>query len=187
MKVSATRSHIVQTASELFYKNGYNATGINEIIAESGIAKATLYNHFKSKKELCIAYLEHKNSTFKTDIKQYCLAKPSGKEQILALFDYLKEFYQQNDFNGCWCIKTVAEIPTDEEVIREEIQNQKLQLIKFIESLLESNINVTEKTQLASMARRIYLLYEGAVSESHLHRADWPIIEAKNICAHIIQ
>ncbi|MGD1846632.1 MAG: TetR/AcrR family transcriptional regulator, partial [Salibacteraceae bacterium] len=44
MKHSEIRGRIIETASELFYQNGYNSTGINEIIAKSGIAKATLYS-----------------------------------------------------------------------------------------------------------------------------------------------
>ena len=47
VKNSIVKNRIIETASSLFYKNGYNSTGINEIISESGIAKATLYNHFK--------------------------------------------------------------------------------------------------------------------------------------------
>ncbi|MEO0404393.1 MAG: TetR/AcrR family transcriptional regulator [Bacteroidota bacterium] len=187
MKGSAVRQHIVQTASDLFYQNGYNATGINEVIAVSGIAKATLYNHFKSKKELCIAYLQFKNTSFSKDIKKYCADRQPGKAQVLALFDYLGEFYQQKEFNGCWCIKTVAEIPIDEDSIRQEIQSQKVQLISFIDHLLESNRLVSKPAERMNLARRIYLLYEGAVSESHLHREDWPIVEAKNICTQVIQ
>ena len=56
VRKSDIRENIVKTASELFYRNGYNSTGINEIIRESGIAKATLYNHFKSKEDLCLSY-----------------------------------------------------------------------------------------------------------------------------------
>jgi len=55
---------IIETASFLFYKNGYNLTGINEIISEASIAKATFYSHFKPKECICISYLRFKNSVF---------------------------------------------------------------------------------------------------------------------------
>ena len=60
MKHSEVKNHIVETASNLFYANGYNLTGINQIISEAGIAKATLYNHFKSKEDICVSYLQYK-------------------------------------------------------------------------------------------------------------------------------
>lgn len=183
MKHSEYRDHIVGTASDLFYRNGYNATGINEIISESGIAKATLYNHFKSKEDICVAYLQHKHNAFMSEMKNYCEAKASQKERALALFDFLHEFFNWDGFNGCWCIRTVSEIPMENVKIREEIQKQKIEFIKMIELMLDDNSANIDNQKLA---RQIYLLYEGAVAESHLHRDIWPISEAKNICETII-
>lgn len=186
VKHSEVKNRIIETASFLFYKNGYNSTGINEIISEAGIAKATLYNHFKSKEEICIAYLQFKNATFIEDIQAFTAAKQKGKTQILAIFDFLELFFQDNDFNGCWCIKTVSEIPNDNAVIRNEIQSQKNGLIQIIAKLITDNLGEIGEAETNSLARQIYLLYEGAVGESHLHQADWPIKETKNLCSKII-
>lgn len=186
MKHSNIRQKIIITASDLFYKNGYNTTGINEIIAEAGIAKATLYNHFKSKEELCLAYLKHKNNTFLNDIELYCNKKKKGKNQILAIFDFLQQFFKSKDFHGCWCIKTVAEIPINNKKIRSEIQKQKNIFIQLIANLINNNFDKMPKKQAETLSRQVYLLYESAVSESYLHKADWPIKETKNLCAQII-
>ena len=94
MKSSPLRQTIIETASRLFYQKGYNLTGINEIIAEAGIAKATLYSHFKSKDDICLAYLEYKNSTFLRDVGAYMEKSKEGKAQMLALFDFLKKFFK---------------------------------------------------------------------------------------------
>ncbi|WP_179353065.1 TetR/AcrR family transcriptional regulator [Winogradskyella vidalii] len=186
MKHAEVKNRITETASFLFYKNGYNSTGINQIIAEAGIAKATLYNHFKSKEEICLAYLQHKNINFLGDFETFTMSKPKGKEQILAIFDFLQLFYQDKDFNGCWCIKTVSEIPKDNEMIRNEIQSQKNDFIAIIENLITNNLEQVKSEQVNSLARQIYLLYESAVGESHLHQEDWPIVESKNLCEIII-
>ncbi|MEM6966465.1 MAG: TetR/AcrR family transcriptional regulator, partial [Bacteroidota bacterium] len=139
MKNSPTRLTIIETASHLFYKKGYNLTGINEIIREAGIAKATLYSHFRSKEDICVAYLKFRNSTFLKDIKTFVLKSPRGKQQVLALFEFLHLFFNDIEFNGCWCIKTAAEIPKDNQKIKAEIQNQKNQFIRLIEFLTASN------------------------------------------------
>lgn len=186
VKHTDIKQHIIETASYLFYKNGYNSTGINEIIAESGIAKATLYHHFKSKEDICLAYLQFKNTTFLTDIRAYCEAKPKGKKQLLGIFDFLQEFFQDKDFNGCWCIKTVSEIPKENERIREEIQHQKNLFIRLIAQLVNENSSGISTNQVESLSRQTYLLYESAVAESHLHQADWPIKETKNLCEGIL-
>lgn len=187
VKHSEIRQHIIKTASTLFYGNGYNSTGINEIIAEAGIAKATLYSHFKSKEDVCVAYLKFKNSTFLEDIAKFCKSKPTGKQQILAIFDFLQSFFLSSDFNGCWCINTVSEIPKDNEKIRMEIQQQKEKFIGLISDLVNNNLPNLTKAQTTSLSKQIYLLYESAVSESHLHKADWPIIETRKLCSQIIE
>ena len=186
MKHSEVKNRIIETASFLFYKNGYNSTGINEIISEAGIAKATLYNHFKSKEDICLAYLRYKNTTFIQDIGAFTTSKQKGKTQILAIFDFLQLFFQDKDFNGCWCIKTVSEIPIDNEKIRNEIQVQKNNFIQLIATLVTDNIDTIEAEKIKSVSRQIYLLYESAVGESHLHQTNWPIKEAKNLCSQII-
>ena len=186
MKHSEVKNRIIETASFLFYKNGYNSTGINEIISETGIAKATLYNHFKSKEEICLAYLKFKNTNFIQDVEDFTTSKPKGKAQVLAIFDFLELFFRDKDFNGCWCIKTVSEIPKDNEIIRAEIQSQKHSFIDLISKLITDNLENVKEAQVKSLARQIYLLYEGAVGESHLHQEDWPIKETKQLCSQII-
>lgn len=186
MKHSLVRETIIKTASDLFYKKGYNLTGINEIIKEAGIAKATLYNHFKSKDDICLAYLKYKNDTFLNQIKTFAQKAPKGKQQVFAIFDFLHSFFADTNFNGCWCIKTVAEIPMENEIIRREIQNEKNEFIVLITELIVANIpNKTEK-EYTILARQVYVLYEGAVAESHLHQANWPIGSAKEMCNTIL-
>ncbi|MEL7146310.1 MAG: TetR/AcrR family transcriptional regulator [Bacteroidota bacterium] len=187
MKHSEIRDRIIETASALFYQNGYNATGINEIIAESGIAKATLYAHFKSKEDVCIAYLRHKDVTFMKEIGEFARSKEKGVGQVLAVFDFLQQFFEDQDFNGCWCLKTVAEIPKDNERVKAEIQWQKERFLELIKNLVLDNVPDSGEVAATSLAKRVYLLYEGALSESHLHKSDWPIQEAKDLCAQILK
>ena len=186
MKHSEIRLHIIETASTLFYGNGYNLTGINEIISKAGIAKATLYSHFKSKEDVCVAYLKFKNSTFLEDISTFCQSQPEGKQQILAIFDFLNLFFLSPEFNGCWCINTISEIPKDNNKIRIEIQEQKEKFVQLISELVSNNLPKMSSNNAISLSRQIYLLYESAVSESHLHKADWPIKETRKLCSQII-
>ena len=81
-------AHIVKTAGTLFYKNGYNSTGVNEIIESAGIAKATLYNHFKSKEDICIAYLQERHTFLMCALADYTKGKEQGKAQLVGIFDF---------------------------------------------------------------------------------------------------
>ncbi|MEN0047808.1 MAG: TetR/AcrR family transcriptional regulator [Bacteroidota bacterium] len=184
---SETRNLIVNTASDLFYKNGYNLIGINKIIEEAGIAKATLYSHFKSKEDLCIAYLEAKDEELLKKLQSFCESKPAGNDRLLAVLEFLMLFFEQGDFNGCWCIRTVAEIPRDNEEISQTIRNNKKQFLNFITQLVKTNRTDLKEDEQKTLARQIYLLYEGAVSESHLQGDAWPIEENIRLLKIILQ
>jgi len=184
MKHGLARQTIIETASRLFYTHGYNLTGINQIIEEAGIAKATLYNHFRSKEDICIAYLEYKDTAFFEQLRIFLEAYPKGRERIMGLFDFLSRFYQGDDFNGCWCLNTVSEIPKDNTNIRQVIMAGKDVLIDLIEELV-SDISITELKK-KELAKQIYLLYESGLSESHLHQKVWPIATARAICEQLL-
>ena len=61
---SEARQRIVETAERLFYAEGVRAVGIDRIIAESEVAKMTLYNHFSSKDDLILAVLKYREEKF---------------------------------------------------------------------------------------------------------------------------
>lgn len=156
------------------------------MIREAGIAKATLYSHFRSKDELCLAYLQHRHATFIEGIEKAALAAAADGSQLLALFDFLEDFYHTKDFTGCWAQRTISELPTGDGTVREEILAQKQQLIRLIERLVATNRpQLNDDAQLA-LARQVYLLYEGAVSESYLQADNWPIASAKNVCKALL-
>src|SRR4051812_3988985 len=60
----SARERIPETASELFFRHGIRAVGIDTIIARSGVAKMSLYRHFASKDDLVVAFLEWRNRTY---------------------------------------------------------------------------------------------------------------------------
>jgi len=180
---SEVRTRIIDTASDLFYRNGYNSTGINEVIREAGVAKATLYAHFRSKDELCLAYLQQRHAAFIEGIEAQCNAAPAGADQLLALFDFLAGFFNSKDFCGCWAQRTIAELPVEDGILRAEILQEKKHLVRLITRLLTDNFPALSQDDRAALARKIYLLYEGAVGESYLQNDAWPISDAREMCA----
>lgn len=173
--------HIITTAGDLFYANGYNSTGINEIIAKTGIAKATLYSHFKSKEEICIAYLTHRHNAFIAELKSFTSKRKKGKNQLMAIFDFLREMYREEDFYGCWALKTLGELSSKEKKLLAVIQKQKKELLLHLGEVVSENVQNISKAETEKMSGGLYLLYNSAITESHLHKNDWPIYMAKSI------
>lgn len=172
-----TRSIILDTASKLFYQNGYNLVGINEIIEEANIAKATLYSHFKSKEDLCIAYLNEKDSDLIDSLNDFLSKKKKGNTRLLGILEFLKKFYQSEDFRGCWCIRTNAEMSNNAR-INVVIKSNKDKLMDLILAEVKFNRDDLSKKTTNELAKTIYLLYEGAVMESFLQDSQWPIDHA---------
>lgn len=180
------KQHIVDTASALFYSNGYNSTGVNEIISKANIAKATLYHHFTSKEAIGIAYLDQKHEHFMAQLNNFVLKLPDNSTRLLAIFDYLRELFREDSFQGCWGQKMLGEIPATEKKIRNTIQRQKQELLTYLYDLVAQNTQLLSKAEIEKISQGLYLLYETAITESHLHKSDWPIHSAKNLASSLV-
>lgn len=177
------RDRLIATASRLFYEQGYNATGINQILKESGVAKASMYDHFRSKEDICIAYLKQMDEQFVQSIKAFIAERAQGPARVMAIFDFLEVFYNSENFRGCWCLNTIAEIPQDDERIKGEIRNQKASLRELIQHVVEDNL---EGDREANLSDQLYLLYEGALVESYLYGSQWPVDLVKQMASKLI-
>lgn len=175
------KDRIMDTVNELFYKNGYHTTGVNEIIEKADIAKATLYHHFNSKETICIHYLDSKHRVFMGELTHYVTAKPKGKAQLLAIFDFLRDLYRAGNFYGCWAQKTLGELSPKDKNIHQVIQAQKKELLLFLGEIVGDNIAHISKAETEKISGGLYLLFESAITESHLHQNDWPIHLAKSV------
>lgn len=177
------KERLISTASQLFYRNGYNNTGINEVIEKAKVAKASLYTHFKTKDDLCIAYLQDKEAKFLKALKASSKGKPKGKLQIIGIFDHLRDVYRQDDFKGNCSINILAEVPNDNRKIRDEVTKHKAELRDYILDLVKKNSDSKRPEKLAD---KLFLLYEGAQVESYVQQDSWPIKEAKDIALTLL-
>ncbi|MFS4092263.1 TetR/AcrR family transcriptional regulator [Streptomyces sp. AF1A] len=104
------RERILLTASELFSTHGLRGVGIDRIIAESGVAKSTMYVHFPSKDELAAAYLRRTDVSWRDKLR--AAAEAAGEDpadQLVGLFDAVSTAYLEHGFHGCPFINAAAE------------------------------------------------------------------------------
>lgn len=97
----APRERLLDTAGRLFYRHGFQAVGIDRILAESGVAKMTLYRHFASKDELIAAYLERADREFWAWAESAMSAAPTPDARLQALFDALARHAISPECLGC--------------------------------------------------------------------------------------
>jgi AcrR family transcriptional regulator len=109
---SAARDRILDTAFRLFYAHGLRAVGVDTIIAESGVAKATFYRHFPAKDDLILAYLDKVDRVWTAQLQDAAnAAGPDPGDQLVGLFDALTTACRRPGYRGCAFINAAAETP----------------------------------------------------------------------------
>ena len=106
------RGRILEAAYDLFCREGINAVGIDRIVAEAGVAKMSLYRHFRSKEELVLAALDLREKLWRVDWLEAEVERcaPPGKARLLAIFDLFDEWFRRDDYEGCLFINTLLEV-----------------------------------------------------------------------------
>ena len=105
------RERILATAYELFSHRGIHDVGVDELVARAGVAKATLYNHFNSKDELVLAFLQQREQiwTYGWVESEARRRGATAEEHLLAIFDLFDEWFHGDDFEGCSFINVLLE------------------------------------------------------------------------------
>jgi AcrR family transcriptional regulator len=117
---ASARERIDRTAYELFSRHGIRAVGVDTISARSGVAKMTLYKHYRSKEELALAFLRRREELWTRSWLQQEVerrARPPA-ERLLAVFDVFDKWFRRSDFEGCSFVKVLLEHDDPEHPVR---------------------------------------------------------------------
>lgn len=113
------RDRLLHVAIELFYSYGFQAVGIDHILAEAGVTKTTFYKHFKSRTDLLVAAIKRRDEwetqAWMTAVQR--LAGDDPKAQLLAYFDVMDIWFSSPDFRGCQFINAAAEFPNPSDPV----------------------------------------------------------------------
>jgi AcrR family transcriptional regulator len=109
------RERILEAAYDLFAHQGTRSVGVDAIIEKSGVAKMTLYRHFKSKQHLVLAFLDRRETLWTEEwlVREVSVRAADPKAQLLAIFDAFHDWFQSEDFEGCTFINVLLEYQAD--------------------------------------------------------------------------
>jgi AcrR family transcriptional regulator len=168
-KVSApkpsARERLLAAADDLFYSEGVQTVGIDRIVQQAGVAKASLYNTFGSKDELVRAYLDGRLDRTRERVERTLTRFRTPRERLLGVFDAQGQLFTEPEFNGCAHLTASAEAQPGSPV---ESANDRYRL--WVRTLF------TELTQQAGisdsdgLARQLHLLYDGAGVSARMDR-----------------
>ena len=162
------RDELIDTATRLFSRHGYHATGIDIILAVSGVAKRTLYNHFRSKEELIVAVLQtHADNFFQSLVEQTEALGEHPIKRLLGIYTVAGRWFKHDDFYGCLFINAAGEYGDTEGPIRDTCQAYKQRIRNYMFELCHQ----AGYSDPDSLADTLALLLEGAIVTAQVNHS----------------
>lgn len=185
-----SREKIINTACDLFYRQGYHRTGINQIIEESGVAKATFYNHFKSKEELCLEYLRERDRIDTNANKDIIRGIDDPYEKYMSLIKGLKDYMIETDFRGCAFSNIAVEITEPNSPIRKEVKHHDDAYRSILRDVITDLKNSGPKYKdidVEDLVSTYELIVGGALVLSKNYNDTWPIDKAISAVKKLVE
>lgn len=180
---ASKKDELVEKALEVFYREGFHATGMDRLVAETRISKTSMYKHFRTKEDLILATLKLRDQRFRESFvrtTEQLASDPEG--QILATFDALEAWFQDPKFKSCMFIKASSEYQDPSHPIHKESADHKRLLHEYLEKLAkEAGLKAPR-----AVAAQLQLLQEGAIVLAHLHGGSESAKDAKTAARTIL-
>lgn len=180
--MSPARERLVEAASILFYQFGYQAVGVDRIVADSGVAKMTLYRHFTSKDDLIVEYLERYETEFWTWFAAAAAESDDPLQKLLAIFEALEERCRSARCVGCPFQAAAAEFPDRDHPANRAARAHKEELRRRLARMAQD----AGTPDPDPVANQLALIMEGAFASVRLLALPVPAREARTAAEAIL-
>jgi len=166
------QEQLVDSAMRLFYRQGFHATGVDQLSREGAVTKRTLYRYFPTKEELVRAALERRDAIFLARMRAHVEARPLA-ERLIGYIDFILAWTQEPDFHGCAFINAAAEYPAMGDRAHFVAAAHKQTLRTYLERIcVEAGV-----TEPRAAARQLFLLGEGLTVATQVSGYDGALAE----------
>jgi AcrR family transcriptional regulator len=155
---TSARERLLASADALFYAEGVQSVGIDRVIEQAGVAKASLYNLFGSKEGLIRAYLEARHDGTTTAISNAVELHRDPRRRILAVFEAQAQIFAQPGFRGCAFIAALAEAPLGGQVEEAAAEYRTWMRALFVD--LAEQARAADPLELA---RQLQIIFDGGM------------------------
>ncbi len=173
---------LLEAASDLFYREGIRAVGVDSISERAGVSKRTLYNRFGGKDEFVAEYLRRRDERWRGYLQEVTEDVVEPREKLLAVFGAYGEWLAGEDFRGCAFANAAAELPDPNHPARIVAQRHKEGVKEHLTTLAKD----AEFDKPESLAERLLLLLEGATATVAMRRNGEPLDVARSIALELL-
>ena len=172
-QTESVRDRVLNTARELFYREGARAVGVDRVVAESGVAKTSLYRWFPSKDVLIAAVIEQEAldrwAGWDRNLQR---AAGNPRDQLRAQFTGLARYISGQQFRGCPFLNVTVEFADPEHPARKVAREMSAELRRRLKGLIDQLEDVRNPEELAD---QLLMLIDGALSSVHCLGKDAPL------------
>ncbi len=178
------RGRLIITAIDLFYTHGFNAVGLDRILAEAGVTKTTFYKHFESKDELVVEAVKVRDQWEQEAWTRAVEARAGGdpRAELLAVFEVLDEWFNAPDFGGCMFINAAAEFPNPADPVHQAAAAHKTAFRDWITQLARE----AGATEVDVFVDQYVLIFEGSLIMRQVHGRDDAARLARNTIGQLL-
>ncbi|MGH9054722.1 MAG: TetR/AcrR family transcriptional regulator [Acidimicrobiales bacterium] len=161
MATSVARDKLLASAARLFYARGITASGVDTIVAESGVSKPTLYAHFHTKNDLVAAVLEDRHRRRRASLESYLAQRSelSARNRLLSVFDWIAGHQHGAWARGCPFVNASVELVRVEDAAARNVVRAHKRWFRGVLAGLATEAGALDPAAIAS---GLHLLIEGA-------------------------
>ena len=189
IKRGEAKEKIIEVASDLFYRQGYNATGIQQIINEAGVSKGAFYTHFKTKDDLGLAYMRKQHNDEITQLKEVLAEIKDPYEKYIQFNQIMKEWVKSTAYRGCAFANMAAEVTDPNSPIRKEAKYHyeafRAVIKDMVDDLLKSDRKY-EGLNIQYVADQYMIVQIGAMTNAGIYQDTWPYDHADKSIRELI-
>lgn len=158
--MSEARARLLSKATGLFYAEGIRAVGVDRVIGEAQVTRATLYKHFPSKDDLIVAYLTQADEAIRAQVDAVRARESDADEVIRSVGRSITEDIQRAGFRGCAFLNAAAEYPDPAHPVHQAVLKHRQW---FLETMTELFSGIG-KIDSEPAARHFVMLRDGAMA-----------------------
>ncbi|MGN8246043.1 TetR/AcrR family transcriptional regulator [Cellulomonas soli] len=156
MSDTEIRERIVEAADRLYYAKGIQAVGMDELRTAADVSLKRLYALFPSKEQIVLAVLHRRHEQWTQGVADKVAQVSDPRERLLAIYDYLADWFADENFRGCGFINAFGEVGASSPAVAEQARRHKESFQAFVGTLVE------QAGCDAELAAQLALLAEGA-------------------------
>ncbi|MEH1057080.1 TetR family transcriptional regulator [Micromonospora sp. CPCC 206171] len=160
IRPSEARQRLLNTATRIFYREGIHSVGVDRIIAEAKVTRATFYRHFPGKEDLVLAYLQAADQAIRGQVDTAITAGLPAPDALRAVAESIARGIQSAGFRGCAFLNAVAEYPDPDHPVHRAVLAHRQWFLDTINTLMAS----IQKTEAEPAARHFVMLRDGAMA-----------------------